>query len=473
MTAALLRSHAPVRVLDGFGGAQRAACRYVAPESVAALREVLRQAQDERLSVAFRGTGNSYGDAALDARGIVVDTSRIARVLSWNPEEGILDTEPGLTVEGVWRRTLMDGFWPAVVPGTMRPTLAGCLATNIHGKNNHEAGPFGEHVLDFDLMTAGGDVVRCSREENVDLFHAAIGGLGLLGAFTRVRMRAKKVESGLLSVEPIVLRDLDATFDAFEAALGRASYVVGWTDCLARGRSLGRSILHAARYLGAEEDPDGQASLVAERQSLPSRLLGVPRALLWRLMRPFVNDAGVRLVNALKYLAARMGTRRAYLQSHVAFAFLLDYVPSFRRAYGPSGLVQVQVFLPYARARDVLREILEMAQRARLPPYLGVLKRHRPDAFLLSHAVDGWSFAMDFPAHRRDALWKLAHAMTDRVLDAGGRFYLAKDSVLRPGDLARAYGRERVDAFLALKRRVDPAGLFSSDLARRVALALT
>jgi decaprenylphospho-beta-D-ribofuranose 2-oxidase len=472
LVALTLRAHAPRRVLDGFGGSLRAACRYAAPATVAELRDVLARARAERLSVAFRGAGKSYGDAAIAAEGIVVDTSRIARVHSWNPETGLLDAEPGITIEGIWRRTLMDGWWPAVVPGTMRPTLGGCLAMNIHGKNNHEAGPIGEHVESFELCTPAGDVLSCSPRENADVFHAAIGGLGLLGAFTRVRLRLKKVESGRLLVESAVTRDLDATFDAFEAALspaGSASYLVGWTDCLARGRGLGRSVLHTARYLAADEDPDGAASFIAERQSLPDRLLGVPRALLWRLMRPFTNDFGVRLVNALKIRAARLEERRPYLQSHVAFAFLLDYVPDWRRAYGPEGLIQVQVFLPNGRAREVLRELLEMAQRARLPPYLGVMKRHRPDAFLLSHAVDGWSFAMDFrvTVARRAELWRLAEAMTERVLDAGGRFYFAKDAVVRPADVARAYGAERLAAFFAIKRRLDPDGMLASDLSRR------
>lgn len=471
-----LRSRAPLQVLDGFGRAVRAASRYAAPHDVDELQALLARAGAEGLRVAFRGSGRSYGDAALNGAdldggaGLVLDTRGMNRMLAWDPQAGIAEAEPGLTIEGLWRRTLADGWWPHVVPGTMLPTLGGCLAMNIHGKNNFRAGPFGEHVLDFDLVTPQGDKIRCSRDEEPELFHAAIGGLGLLGAITRVRLQLKRVESGLLRVRSICGHDLDHTFDLFEEHLPHSDYLVGWIDCTKGGRGLGRSELHRANYLCADEDPEGPRSFDVERQGLPERILGFPRRHIWRFMRPFMNGPGVRLVNALKYHAARLGDGKSYLQSHVAFAFLLDYVPDWRLAYGPGGLIQHQVFLPYEGARRTLRELLALCLRRGLPSTLGVLKRHRPDAFLLSHALDGWSFAMDFrvTAGNRAALWALCHELTERVLDAGGRFYFAKDAVLRPDDAARAYGRERLDRFLALKARLDPHGLLASDLYRRV-----
>ena len=86
--------------------------------------------------------------------------------------------------------------------------------------------------------------------------------------------------------------------------------------------------------------------------------------------------------------------------------------------------------------------------------------------------MDGWSLAMDFPVPRgrRDELWALTDELTAIVLDAGGRFYFAKDAVLRPEDVERSYGRERVERFLAIKERLDPDWVLTSDLWRRVGL---
>ena len=187
-------------------------------------------------------------------------------------------------------------------------------------------------------------------------------------------------------------------------------------------------------------------------------------------MQYFVNDLGVSAVNLAKYWASYFTDGARYYQSHVAFAFLLDYVPDWRLAYGDGGFLQYQVFIPKETARDALREILALGHRNGFPSYLGVMKRHRPDAFLLSHAVDGWSLAMDYRVTRSNhaALWKHFADMTAVVLAAGGRFYFAKDAVISADDALRAYGTERLEKFAALKGRLDPDDTLRSDLFRRV-----
>lgn len=464
-----LRATAPWRVQDGFGRAVRAACRTVAPRSEDELAEVLKLARSEGLTVAFRGSGRSYGDAAINSQGLVLDMRGLGGMLDWQPETGIADARGGLTIEGLWRRTIEDGYWPAVVPGTMFPTLAGCVSMNIHGKNNFAAGPFGEHVLELDLVTAKGEKLRCSRTENADVFRAAIGGLGMLGAVTRVKLKLKKVHSGQLRVWPISAPNMDGMFDAFEQHLPDSDYLVGWIDCFAGGKGLGRGQIHKAKYLHEGEDPEPQRSLHVENQGLPSSIFGFPKDKLWHLMKPWTNDLGWRVVCAAKYHSAAMLPERPYLQSHVAFAFLLDYVPNWRLAYGREGFIQVQIFVPHATARECFKDVLRISHDHGEPCYLGVMKRHRPDEFLLTHALDGWSFAMDYrvTAKNRANIWKLAHAIHARTVAAGGKFYFAKDAVLSSEDVLASFGAEKVATFAALKKRLDPEGLFASDLFRR------
>lgn len=466
--AVSLRARAPFRVAEGFGRAVAAASRWVAPRDANELAELLLRAQAEGLSVAFRGSGRSYGDASLNQDGLLIDTTGWDRMLAWDPQTGIADVQPGLTIEGLWRRTLMDGYWPAVVPGTMAPTIAGCAAMNVHGKNNFKVGSFGEHILELDLLTANGETLRCSREQNADVFHAAIGGLGLLGAFTRIRLRLKHVNAGSLRVHALPTRTLDEMFDVFEERLPAADYLVGWLDCMVGGRALGRGLVHQADYLDFAEDPAGKDAFKTERQTLPTSIMGVPKSVLWRFMRPFSNNLGMRFVNAGKYWAGAWGGRKTYLQSHVGFAFLLDYIPNWRLAYGPAGFIQYQIFAPHDRARQLFRDVIALGRERKMPSYLGVLKRHRPDPFVLTHALDGWSLALDFGARDKERLWRFTEEMSELVGQAGGKFYFAKDAVIRPGDAERAYGSETLDKFFALKQRLDPRGVFSSSLARRV-----
>ncbi len=472
MSTGTLRYDAPWRVLDGYGRAVNAACRFAAPRSTDELAALLARAAAEELPVAFRGAGRSYGDAALSTRGLVLDLTALDRVNSWDPASGIIDTAPGLTIEGLWRRTIEDGYWPAVVPGTMFPTLGGCLAMNVHGKNNYRVGPIGDHVLDLDLLTPAGELLHCSREENADVFHAVIGGMGLLGAIVRLRLKLKKVDTGLLRVRSVSTRTLPEMFDCFEEWMPQADYCVGWVDCIAGGMGLGRGQVHVAHYTHADEIANPRHTLHVENQGLPPHILGVPRSVLWRFMAAFTNDLGMRFINAGKYHSSWREHGTSTLQSHVAFAFLLDYVPNWRLAYGPDGFIQYQVFVPHATARETMVDVLKICQQHDLPSYLGVLKRHRPDPFLMTHALDGWSMAMDFavPHDKRARVWRMTEQLTERVLAAGGKFYFAKDAVLQPEHVRRAYGEDTLARFAAIKRRLDPQGVLRSDLAERVGI---
>jgi FAD/FMN-containing dehydrogenase len=114
--------------------------------------------------------------------------------------------------------------------------------------------------------------------------------------------------------------------------------------------------------------------------------------------------------------------------------------------------------------------MLKLSHQRSLPAYLGVTKRHRPDDFLLSHAVDGYSLALDFKitSGNRKPLASMLQDFDDLVVQAGGRFYFAKNSETRPETALAFLGQESIDKFRALKKRCDPDHLLGSDLFRRV-----
>jgi len=471
MDAAPLRTNAAWRVLDGFGGSVRSLSRSVAPTTVDELAQVFAAARAEGLQVSFRGAGRSYGDASLNTGQLAIDGRAMRRILSFDRERGTIEAEGGASIADVWRRTLPEGWWPAVVPGTMFPTLGGCASMNIHGKNCFKVGPFGDHVLELDLLTAAGERLTLSRSREPELFRAVIAGLGLMGAVTRVKLQLKHVESGRMRVRPLVARDLTQMFEIFVERIPASDYLVGWVDCFASGPALGRGLVHQANHLSLAEDPNGDRTLALSQQDLPPSIMGVPKSLLWMFMKPFANDAGTKFVNSVKYaLPEHVGKDGTYLDSHAGFAFLLDYVPNWRLMYGEAGFIQVQLFVPETNARDAFKEALMLCQRRGVVSYLGVFKRHRPDDYLLSHGLDGWSLALDFKVPR-DAkrLWDTAAELTKLVLDAGGTYYPAKDQVVDAASFAKSLG-PRLAQFQAIRQRFDPGGLFANDQARRLGL---
>ena len=454
--------------LDNFGHSIRSAAFLYRASGSAQILEALAAARRSGLTVGLRGAGRTYGDGALNSGQIVLDLTPMNRILEWDPDTGVITVEPGVTIQQLWQHVLPDGWWPPVVPGTMFPTLGGALAMNIHGKNNYRMGTLGDHVLQFTVLLPTGEQRTCRPALNSDLFYAIIGSAGLLGVFTSITLRLKRIHSGNVRVHARAVPDLGELLADLDRSARGHDYAVGWVDATAGGSHTGRGQIHFADYLAEGSEPHPTRTLRLDHQALPHRLGGIiPQT----IMRIFTNDVGVAWVNAAKYRYSRMLQHESnYLQSLAAFSFLLDFVPNWERAYGAHGLIQYQSFLPLGTAADAYDAILRRSLADGLPSYLGVAKRHRPDSFLFTHAVDGYSLALDFRVTRWNGaqLHRLADAMNEIVLQAGGRFYFAKDSTLTADATARYLGADTLQRFRALKTRCDPEHILQTDLYRRL-----
>lgn len=463
-----------IEAVPGWGGAYRSIGYVYRPSTAGGIAEVFAAARERGVTVALRGAGRSYGDAAAGSESVVLDLTRMNRIRDWNPRTGIVTVEPGVTIRDLWHFTVGDGWLPPVVSGTMYSTLGGALAMNIHGKNHFKQGTLGEHVVAFDLLLPStGALVTCAPDnEHRDLFYAAIGGFGVIGVFTAITLRMMRAPSGLLHVRQFPARDLAELFAVTDARIaGGADYVVGWMDTFAAGAALGRGLVQEATFFAAGEDPEPAQSLRIERQDLGDTVFGaVPKSVLWRLLAPFVNDTGMRTLSALRYRAGTLAPGKASVDTWAGANFLLDYVPEWKRAYGSGGLIQYQTQIPRENASDAFARQIQICRDYRCYPYLSVFKRHRVDPFLMSYSTDGYSLALDFKVTdvNRARLWECAAALDAVTVAAGGRFYFAKDSTLHPARIAAFLGEARVARFLEIKRGTDPHGLLQTDLFRRL-----
>ncbi len=464
--------------LEGYGMRDRARCRVVRPRTAEEITAVFRAAAAAGETVGLRGGGCSYGDAALNSGHVILDLSQMNRILAWDPQAGELTVEPGVTIAQVWQTTLADGWWPPVVPGTMAVTIGGAAAANIHGKNNWRDGSFGEHLVRFDLLMPSGQLLTCSPapDQHPELYYSAIGGWGLLGCFTSITLRLRRIYSGLVHVRQTAHPSLDELLAAVEAGAApgtaQATHLVGWIDTGARGAHLGRGLLKAMREPRPGEDPHPDRTLDPARQPPSGRILGVmPVTWVPVLGKPIATRPGIRLANAAQWVRGNLpGASHPHDERYVPANFMLNFIPNFKRIYRPGGLIQHQTFAPRAVAPDLFRQILTRSQQARLEPALAVLKKHRPSPFLLNYLPDGYSLALDYAVPRRTEQRTLAlmAELNALVAAAGGTFFLAKDSTLAPQDFAQTFDPSALMRFRALKNQYDPGELLQTDAYRRV-----
>lgn len=446
------------RLLAGWGGTAATAARLVPVGTSEAVRAAVRAA-GPRGAVA-RGLGRSYGDAAQDAGGDVLDLTPLCRVHSLDARTGVVDADAGLSLHALMERSLPLGWFVPVTPGTRFVTLGGALAADIHGKNHHVDGSFGQHVLAFDLVTADGGVRRVERDGDPEVFWATVGGMGLTGVVTRVELQLLAVETSLMRVDTERATGLDDLMDRMARHDADYRYSVAWIDLLARGRSLGRAVLTRGDHARLDELEPAQRA--RPLQFTPRSVLGVPALVPGGLLR----RSTVGAFNEVWFRKAPR-ERRGELQRLAAFFHPLDGVRDWNRVYGRPGFVQYQFAVP-EDAAEAVREAVTLLSDARSPSFLAVLKRFGPGSPApLSFPMPGWTLALDLPA-RTSGLAALLDRLDALVVAAGGRVYLAKDARLPAELLPRMY--PRLEQWRAVRERLDPQHVFTSDLSRRLQL---
>ncbi|MFV1997746.1 MAG: FAD-binding protein [Acidiferrobacterales bacterium] len=406
-----------------------------------------------------RGLGRSYGDAALNESGNVVLTERVNRFLELDIESGKLRAEAGVSMAEVIDVCLPRGWFPQVTPGTKHVSLGGCLAADVHGKNHHRVGAFSSSVEAFNLITADGATLTCSRDENENVYRATVGGMGLTGVISEMTLQLKKVETAYVTSRHVKAADLDAAFNELAQGGPENEYSVAWIDCLSRGRKLGRSIIMQGRHASADE-------LGASQQKLPLQVarrrhkrfpIDLPS---WAL-----NPLSISSFNSLYYYQQGRKTQ-PFISDIDRYFYPLDAVEDWNRMYGKKGFVQYQCVLPTAAAFDGIKSMLEKLANSRRASFLAVLKRLGPESGgLMSFPMEGYTLALDLPLRGKE-LFALLDELDEQVLAAGGRVYLAKDARLGAAAFAGMY--PRLAEWQKIKSRIDPGNRFTSSLARRL-----
>lgn len=402
---------------------------------------------NQRSMLAY-GNGRSYGDSCLNNDGRLLDMRSLDRFLSFDPASGLLECEPGVLLADILALAVPLGWFISVTPGTQYVTVGGAIANDVHGKNHHVAGTFGCHVQDFDLLTSDGVLRRCSLGENADWFGATIGGLGLTGLVSRVRIALKRIQGPFMDVDTQRFDNLDAFFELSAASNTDYEYTVAWVDCSARGAQLGRGWFMRANHrpaLGQQPDPG--------RKRGPTFPFTPPFSLM--------NGATLRPLNTL-YFHRRRRHHFREAQHYQPYFYPLDGIQHWNRAYGPRGFLQYQCVVPHADARAVIAELLERIAAAGAGSFLSVLKVFGdvPSPGWLSFPRPGTTLALDFP-NQGARTFALLDELDTAVRAAGGAVYPAKDARMS----ADAF-RDYFPGWARFSDYVDPG--FSSDFWRRV-----
>lgn len=436
----------------------------------ASVAEVLRPSTREEVAesvatagprgIVARGLGRSYGDPAQNGGGRVLDLTGMNRILNVDLDNGVVVAEPGVSLQQLMQAMLPFGYFVPVTPGTRYVTVGGAIACDIHGKSHHADGSFAQHVISMDLLLADGGVRTVTPETEPELFWATAGGMGLTGVVLQATLRMLPVQTSRIKVETKRVADLDEAMDRMTQTDADYRFSVASLDNLATGPSLGRGWVESGNFAAL-------ADLPAKLRQNPLAFNPKPLATMPDLFPSgLLNKRTVRLMNVANFRRAPQHPH-SHLATIGGFFHPLDAIHDWNRVYGAAGFLQYQFVVPFDAA-STLRRIVERVAVQRAPSFVTVLKRFGPASpGYLSFPTEGWTLTYDFPTGT-PGLPGLLRWMDEKVLAAGGRLYLAKDSRMSAADLEAMY--PRLEDFRKVRAEVDPQGVFVSDQSRRLSL---
>ncbi len=464
--------HTQARTLTGWGRTAATTAQVLSTPDVEVIANAVAQVAEQndskpshlRRGVIARGLGRSYGDPAQNAGGLVIDMNALSRIHRIDRDTALVDVDAGVNLDQLMKAALPFGLWVPVLPGTRQVTIGGAIGSDIHGKNHHSAGSFGNHVVSLDLLTADGKVRTLTpkggrNDPKAALFWATIGGMGLTGIILRATIKMTPTETAYFIADGDVTNSLDETIalhsDGSEA---NYEYSSAWFDAISAPPKLGRAAV-------------SRGSL-AKLDQLPAKLQKNPLAFDAPQLLTFPDVFPNGLANKFNFTAIgevwfrKSGKYRGKVQNLTQFYHPLDMFGEWNRAYGSNGFLQYQFVVP-PEAVDEFKKIIVDIQRSGHYSFLNVFKLFgEGNQAPLSFPIPGWNICVDFRI--KPGLNEFVTELDKRVLEFGGRLYTAKDSRTSAETFHAMY--PRIDEWIATRRKYDPTGVFASDMSRRLEL---
>ena len=397
-----------------------------------------------------RGLGRSYGDVCLNNDGSLILTDNLNSIINFDYKNGTIECESGVSLNEILRIITPLGWFLPVVPGTSFVTVGGAIANDIHGKNHHKRGTFGNFVESFDLLRSNGEIKTCTQDQNLDYFSSTIGGLGLTGLIIKAKIKLIRIKSNLINSKNIRYHSLDNFFEVNKEMEKENEYTVSFVD-LGFGKQ--DKQLRGVYHVGNHVDLVENTNKVIKPKELSFRLPFPPNISV-------VNNFSINIVNRGYYLINQNSDwRRKHYRN---FFFPLDSIKNWNRAYGKKGFYQYQFVVPRDYSSEVINDIITIINSFNQKPVLGVLKSFGTvkSIGMLSFPFEGITLAIDFP-NKGETTLKMLEKIDSVILDAGGRLYPAKDARMKQETFLKSFSN-----FYEFEKYIDP--LFNSSFLRRI-----
>ena len=440
------------KMISGWGGFPNKLTKIFYPTSIGEILEEIKYGE-----LIARGNGRAYGDSAIN-QNKTINMKYFDKIISFDDHSSTLVTESGVLLQQILNNCIIKGWFPFVTPGSKFLTVGGLIAADVHGKNHHKEGSFGNFVEWLDLINHDGKIIRCSKNENKELFKWTVGGMGLTGIIIRAAIRLRPIETCWIKQKTIVSKDLDQTLEILENNMG-ATYSVAWINSTNTGKNIGQSLIMLGEHallndLNKKYSYDPLKLKLKKNKNIPFYFPN------W-----FLDKRLVKFFNYFYYFFGKNSSKEKLVYWDDYF-YPLDTVLGWNKIYGRQGFVQYQCVLPLENSKEGLIELLKEIDKSNVSSFLSVLKRFGDQISNFSFPMKGYTIALDFPANQNTL--NLLEKLDEITLKYKGRFYLAKDARMKKEIFKRS--DFRVEKFIDYRKKNNFNKYFISSQSSRLKL---
>jgi FAD/FMN-containing dehydrogenase len=440
--------------------------RVLEPRSVDEVAQAVSAATARGLPLAICGARHAMGGQQFLANGALLDTRRLNQVRWFDRNEALIEIGAGATWPDVIRGYLALQRGPAPAygirqkqTGADRLTLGGAVSANIHGRTL-AAQPFVADIEGLEVVTATGELTRCSREENPELFRHVVGGYGLFGVVTAVTLRLVP----RVKVERCVARlEIEELMDAFDARIS-AGHLYGDFQFATSPHSadfLRTGVLSSYRPVeAARRIPDDQRRLSQGDWN--------------ELLRLAHTDKRAAFQGFTEFYLSTHG-QVYWSDTHQLNLYLEEYHGALDHRLGAAvrgSEMITELFVPRDRLVAFMNDVRRDFRMNAVDFIYGTIRLIEAEQdTALPWARRDWAcvvFNLHIDHRPEDVARAAQHfrRLIDHALRHGGSFFLTYHRFASAAQLLAAHPGIR--NFLAAKQVVDPAGVFQSDWYRTV-----
>lgn len=435
---------------SGWGGYPRKLTKIFYPTDIKQILEELKCGE-----LIARGNGRAYGDSAIN-QNKTINMKYFNKLISFDENTGVLVAEAGVLLKQILDSFIIKGWFPYVTPGSKFVTVGGLIAADVHGKNHHKEGSFGNFVEWLDIINKDGKIERCSKQENKELFEWTIGGMGLTGIIIKAAIKLRRIETCWIKQKIIVSKDFDHTLKIFENNMD-ATYSVAWINSTNTKGSIGQSLIMLGEHALLND---------LDKKKFHNPLKLEPkkkRYISFYFPNWFLNKKLIKLFNFFYYFIGK-NTSKEKLIYWDDYFYPLDAILGWNKIYGRQGFLQYQCVLPLENSKEGLIRLLKEIDKSKVSSFLSVLKRFGKQESNFSFPMEGYTIALDFPANQYT--FDLLEKLDEITLKYKGRFYLAKDARMKKEIFKRS--DKRIEKFINFRNKNNNDRTFISSQSSRL-----